>query len=77
MARVLITVMLLTASGPAAAFDLAGFLATMSMGKPVTEEPAPVRVVTTVEDEAPPVQKARPKQGAFAPDAVWMIGVFR
>jgi hypothetical protein len=77
MGRVLITAIFLTASGPAAAFDLAGFLATMSMGKPVAEEQPPAKVATTDEDEAPTVQKARPKQGAFSPDAVWMIGVFR
>ena len=84
MIRTLSLTICLCASGPAAAFDLAEFIATMSMGRPATEasQPVPVTVVpqpgpaprATPERSGPPV--SAPKV-TIDPDAVWMIGVFR
>lgn len=76
--------MCLCASGPAAAFDLAEFIATMSMGRPATEASQPVEV--TVLPQPGPASRATPERpGRTAstpkvtidPNAVWMIGVFR
>lgn len=79
----------LSVSGPAMAFDLAEFLATMSMGKTVTTAPVYTDLAVAPQpDAAPavaqpdaalavPVQRSRAANADPAPDGVWMIGVFR
>jgi hypothetical protein len=88
MKKLLSLLLFLTASGPALAFDLAGFLETMSLGTEVAPAPPQVDLATApvtglevadgqTQSEAKPVTATPPQSGDLQLDKLWLMGVFR
>lgn len=80
MKRLLIMSLFLTASAPALAFDLIGFMKTMSLGTEVIPVPPPTEYSVAdgqTKGDSEPVKASRPATGGLELDSIWLMGVFR